>query len=142
MTIKEYLTIAKQYDKSNKTIIGYELEDNIYITIVDTIPVDRVYLKKMSRNGYCLALRLNLKTKLSYLNNAIKLCGVNEFKGGYNKGDTLEKLVRELHDLPHRHDNLAFYEGCDMVVNGVGYSIKWEHSQLYAINTLDRLVNN
>ena len=134
--------VAKQYDKSNKTIIGYELEGSVYITIVDSVPSDRVYMKKMSRGSYCLALRLNLKTKVEYLSSAIKLCDMCEFKGGYNKGDTLEKLVRELHDLPHRHDNIAFYDGCDMVVDGVGYSIKWEHSQLYAIDTLDRLVNN
>ena len=139
MDITSYLQIAKQHDKANKFIIGYTLNNKVYYAIVNSIPNDRVYLKTMSKGSKCLALRLDLKTKIALLEYAQVLCDIDNFKGGYNNGDTLEKMIRELHDIPHRHDSIAFYQGCDMVVNGIGYSIKWEHSQLYVIDTLDRL---
>ena len=137
--IKEYLKIAKKYDKASKFIIGYTLNNKVYFATVDSIPNDRVYLKTMSRGDKCLALRLDLKTKIALLEYAQVLCDIDSFKGGYNNGDTLEKMIRSMHDLPHKHDSVPFYQGCDMVVNGVGYSIKWEHSQLYVLDTLDRL---
>lgn len=139
MDITKYLQVAKKHDKASKFIIGYTLNGIVYYATVDSIPNDRVYLKTMSRGSKCLALRLDLKTKKALLPNAKMLCKVENFKGGYNNGDTLELMLRELNGLEHKHDSIAFYQGCDMVVNGIGYSIKWEHSQLYVIDTLDRL---
>ena len=67
------------------------------------------------------------------------LCDITEFKVGYNNGDSFEKLIRELNGLQHKHDKEPFYKGCDMVINGIGYSIKWENAQLYPLKVLDRL---
>ena len=134
-----YIKRQEIIDKASKFIIGYTLNGIVYYATVDSIPNDRVYLKTMSRGSKCLALRLDLKTKKALLPNAKMLCKVENFKGGYNNGDTLELMLRELNGLEHKHDSIAFYQGCDMVVNGIGYSIKWEHSQLYVIDTLDRL---
>ena len=90
-----------------------------------------------------LALKpLTLKHKQILLETAVQLCDINEFDSNRNKGDNFERKIRELNGFKHKHDSLSFFDGSDMVIDGIGYSIKWENGQLYKLKVLDRLANN
>lgn len=145
MNIKEYLKIAYKYDKKDKIILGYTQDNKVYFAILDEYIVDRVCFKQASKSNGCgvvLAHKpLTRKHKQALLEKSTYLCDMVDFMVGYNKGDSFEKHIRNYYNLPHKHDNLSFFDGCDMVVNGVGYSIKWENAQLYPLKVLDRLAN-
>ena len=146
MQINEYLQIAKKYDKKDKIILGYQNGEKVYFAVLSDFITDRVYFKRSSdKNGVGMVLALKPLTKkhIKMLEqNSTFLCNTSDFMIGYNKGDSFERHIRNFFGVPHAHDNLPFFKGCDMVVNGIGYSIKWHNAQLYSIKTLDRLENN
>lgn len=132
---------GRAYDKAQKSIVGFELDGKVFIKVFDGLPTAYLYEKRMSRGrGYCIALRLGKKARRTLVDDgAYLLCEYKDFKGGYNRGDTLEKMIYSKLDKARQHDNLPFYKGVDIEINGVGYSIKWQHSQVYAYSTLVRL---
>lgn len=141
MLIDMYIK-GKQYDKAYYTILGFEYKGYIYISTLRDIPLNCLIARKLSRGrGYAVAIRIKKADKVDLINKgAIPLCKASEFVGGYNKGDTLERLIRARQGVEHKHDNIPFYKGCDMVINGIGYSIKWQNAQLYYYSTIERLV--
>jgi hypothetical protein len=86
--------------------------------------------------GKKIQLYLSQKHKRTLVNNgAIPIV----LKDGYNNGDSFERTIREMYGIEHKHDNVPFYKGCDIVVNNIGYSIKWENAQLCTYKTVNRL---
>lgn len=142
MRTNKQLKVYREYTKADMYIIGFEYHDYVYITTTTRLRNGWLYVRECSHNrGKAIALRLSLKEKRKLIaKGATPVCPMDSFtEVGYNKGDALEYLCRQVHGLPHKHDNVPFYKGCDMVVNNIGYSIKWENAQLCLYSTCNKL---
>lgn len=139
----KHLKIYREYDKADKYIIGFEYGGVIYIATVNKLKNKWLFIMQGSRNrGKKIQMRLTQKHKQELIvkHNATPIATVDNFIGyGYNNGDRLEYVVRNNYGIEHSHDNLPFYKGCDIVVDGIGYSIKWEQAQIATYKTLNRL---
>jgi hypothetical protein len=145
MKSNKQVRIYNEYNKADKTILAFTYGNNLYLATLKKIPCKYMIILQGSRNrGKKVNLRLGLKNKLELINkyNATPIMSVEQFEQtqGYNKGDKVEKIIREMYGLEHSHDNLPFYRGCDMVVNNIGYSIKFENAQLFTYKSIDNLL--
>ena len=146
MRANKQLATFRKYDKSSKTVLGFEFNNMLYISILDKIPSRYLIIARLSsKNGGGKKIQIHLtnKHKQELVNkyNATPVMAMDLFENvqGYNNGDKLENLLRCLWGLTHKHDNLPFYKGSDLVVNGVGYSIKYQNAQLCTYKTCNRL---
>lgn len=57
----------------------------------------------------------------------------------YNKGEIFEKIITERAGQEWQKDNVPFYEGADLTVDGVAYSIKFQKATICTESTLDRI---
>lgn len=134
-----------EYNKADKTILAFTYGNALYLATLDKIPCKYMMIMQGSYNrGKKVNLRLSLTYKRELIDkyNALPIMSVEQFEQtkGYNKGDKVEKIIREMYGLEHSHDNLPFYKGCDMVVNNIGYSIKFENAQLFTYKSIDNLL--
>ena len=134
-----------EYNKADKTILAFTYGNALYLATLDKIPCKYMMIMQGSYNrGKKVNLRLSLTYKRELINkyNALPIMSKEQFENtdGYNKGDKVEKIVREMYGLEHQHDNIPFYKGCDMVVNNIGYSIKYENAQLFTYKTISNLL--
>lgn len=145
--MKKYNKMVALYHKYNKAhlhIIGFTFEGWLYIVTLKKIPTKLIKIMRGSHNrGKKLQLNITQKNKKWLINKkqATPIATVDSFinMAGYNKGDKLEHLLRRQYNIPHQHDAVPFYKGVDIVINGVGYSIKYENGQLALYSTLRRL---
>lgn len=138
------ITLYHKYNKAHHHIIGFTFEGWLYIVTLKKIPHKLIKVMRGSHNrGKKLQLNITQKNKKWLINKkqATPVATVDSFTNiaGYNKGDKLEYLLRRQYNIPHQHDTVPFYKGVDMVINGVGYSIKYENGQLALYSTLKRL---
>ena len=137
MLINMYIK-GKQYDKAQYTILGFEYKGYIYISTLRDIPFNCLISRKLSKGrGYAVAIRIKKADKVDLINKgAIPLCKASEEE----RRLMYVAVTRAKQRLEHKHDNIPFYKGCDMTINGIGYSIKWQNAQLYYYSTIERLV--
>lgn len=139
MRINKQLKTYRLYTKADRYLLGFEFKGICYLANIKYIPSSMLYVNKASKcngGGKKLQIRLTNKHKQKLINKGAIPIVLND---GYNNGDRLESTIRTMYNIPHKHDNLPFYKGTDIVVNGIGYSIKWENAQLCTYKTVNRL---
>lgn len=145
MRSNKQVRIYNEYNKADFTLLAFTYGDYLYLATLKKIPCKYMMIMKGSHNrGKKVNLRLSISHKRELIDkyNALPITSLNDFENtdGYNKGDKVEKIVREMYGLKHQHDNLPFYKGCDMVINNRGYSIKFENAQLFTYKTIANLL--
>lgn len=145
MRVNKQLKGYRDYTKADKYILGFEYHGTIYMAVLNNVPSKYLTVIKASHNrGKKIQFNLTMKHKRELINkyNALPVMLRQEFDitDGYNNGDKFESIVRSMYGIPHQHDNVPFYKGVDLLVNGVGYSIKYENAQLCMYSTVNRLL--
>lgn len=57
----------------------------------------------------------------------------------YNKGEIFEKLITERAGQVWEKDNVPFFKGADLTVNGTAYSIKFQKATICTESTLNKI---
>lgn len=136
--------LYRKYDKADRYIVGFEYNAIVYIAVVKSLRSAWLFrMRESGKKTYKVQMRLTKKDKQKLINKgAMPVMNYGNFVTlGYNNGDSLERVIREHFGLKHQHDNLPFYKGVDISVNGVGYSIKWENAQICTYRTISKLEN-
>lgn len=104
--------------------------------------------KASTKNGGGYSIRYNPtkaeKKALVEGGVAKVLCTVEYFdtlkaESIYNKGEIFEKLITEKFGLVWEKDNVPFFMGADIEVDGKAYSVKFEKATVCTESTLVRL---
>ena len=122
-------------------IYGFTVDGYIYYTIEKSL----VYTPSVASRGYGNSLRFRptKAQKLEMLKNAVMISEKTEFttmcnNSKYNKGEIFEKLVHDINGLEWVKDSNPFYNSDDIVINGIGYEIKFEGATF----TNEKIINN
>lgn len=130
-------------------ILGYTNGDNIMILKCKV--TDLIYYTKLDRSSYKNAVSLRFyPTKaikdLMLAHGAVKIATVEQFKtfsktvNTHNKGDAFEAFIHSLSNIEWRkRDFTAFYQAPDIVINGVGYELKFERGTITTEHQLKRI---
>ena len=142
-------TMSKIYQTKNAChnyILGFTFKGVVYAVVVNADDIAQfMKLDKASRGkGYSLRFKPTTAQKMSLIKDAMAICSVEFFDEAvmtsiYNRGEIFEKFVTELNGQTWEKDNLPFWEGPDLEVNGIGYQLKFEgatymtESQMYKL---------
>jgi len=140
----EKMEMVKFYEQKSVAvgyILGFEHLKQIFMVITDHINPDLLTVEQASRNqGDNLRLRIRKAHKAELLTKAICLGSVEQLtQEKYNKGEIFEKIITERAGQEWFKDNVPFYEGADLTVDGVAYSIKFQKATICTESTLDRI---
>lgn len=143
--LKRLLKYYNQFKASDYFIIGFEYNNKIYFKVVKKI--FSKWLKGSHKAGtkiFKANMYICKKQRQKWVdNNAICLCSMQEFLDAFdaNNGWTLEKMIYKYYNIEFKgHDSVPFYKGNDITVNGIGYQIKWQDSQLVTEITINKLI--
>ena len=140
MVNNKYLENYRLYNKADSYLLGFNYKGVDYCIAIKRLALAWLHITHAShRNGHGKIVRLQLNNRIKQRlirKGAIPI----ELLSGYNYGDRLEHTIRIGNGLSHKHDNIPFYKGVDIVINNVGYSIKWENAQLFSYSTINRLL--
>lgn len=140
MRVNKQLKLYRQYTKADRYLLGFEYNNQTYLANIPKLKSKWLHIIRASKQnggGKKIQLLLNNKHKAELIKGGAMPI---QLLGGYNKGDALENTIRSLYGLEHKHDNLPFYKGTDVMIDTIGYSIKWENAQLCTYATVNRLV--
>lgn len=142
-------TMSKIYQTRNAChnyILGFTFKGVVYAVVIGSDDIAQfMKLDKASRGkGYSLRFKPTVAQKMSLLKDSQAICSVEFFDETvatciYNRGEVFEKFVTELNGQTWEKDNLPFWEGPDLEVNGIGYQLKFEgatymtESQMYKL---------
>lgn len=142
-------TMSKIYQSKNachKYMLGFTFKGVVYAVVIGSDDIAKfMKLDKASRGkGYSLRFKPTTAQKMSLLKDSQAICSVDFFAGEvatsiYNRGEIFEKLIAELNGQAWEKDNLPFWEGPDLEIDGVGYQLKFEgatymtESQMYKL---------
>lgn len=142
-------------DKYNKLsfthryILGFHYKKNIYLVEADAsvLPYVLTIEKASSKNGGGYGLRFNPNNEQKVLllsKGAQVLCSKDFFDNAvmnskYNRGEIFEKMVTEKCGQMWKKDNIPFFMGGDLTVDGVAYQLKFEKATFVNEATLARL---
>lgn len=139
MRMNKQLKTYREYTKADRYLLGFEYHSVCYLANIPQLKSKWLYIAKASDKnggGKKIQLSLTMRHKRELINQgAVPIL----LKDGYNNGDMLEHSIRSMYGIEHKHDNLPFYKGVDIVINNIGYSIKWENAQLCTYKTVNRL---
>lgn len=139
MRVNKQLKTYRFYTKADRYLLGFIYRDVCYLANIKQLKSKWLkVIKASTKNGGGKKIQLSIsitEKRCLVENGAIPITLAN----GYNQGDMLERTIREMYGIEHKHDNLPFYKGTDVVINNIGYSIKWENAQLCTYKTVNRL---
>ena len=122
-------------------IVGYHKNGMVYASVIKYHFVNLATVQKSSNkcghNSASLRYRQNNKTVKTIEDNAIDtfvLCTLEQLEQvarAYsekraNRGKAFERLVTEHYGQTWTDDNVEWWTGADIVVNGTGYQIKYD----------------
>ena len=144
MTKRKMIELYRQYSKAESYIIGFIYKHNLYaIEIAEIMPRHIQVLHTSQRNGKKAKLQLVLNNKLKeqfIRKGAICLGNETILEGRYNKGVEFERLIYNLNNQEFRgKDNVGFWLGGDIELNGKQVQIKLQGAQIALENTLQKL---
>ena len=119
MTIHEAVTAYETLAFTHNYIYGFTYHHNVYFTFETGLAADACTFDTASSangGGQVLRFRPTAKSKKAWLENATMLCSEAEWAPNNDTFDTAP----------------------DMVINGVGYQLKFERAQIIAMTTLER----
>lgn len=141
MTHTEIANKYLELKHANAFIYGFTVDGYIYYTVEKSL----VYTPSVASRGYGNSLRFRptKAQKLEMLKNAVMVCEKTEFatmcnNSKYNKGEIFEKLIHDINGLEWVKDSNPFYNSDDIVINGIGYEIKFEGATF----TNEKIINN
>ena len=129
----------KVYNKgkaNNAYIIGFILNNEVYIVKRKTLPTSALYMD----NGN-LRMRIGTKTLCKWVasGKAIYCMQYHELLGYKDKsikcnniGEMIERYITELHGQKWEKDYIKFYEDADLTVGKRKYSIKYANNSTIA----------
>ena len=92
--------------------------------------------------GYGLYVDIkSKKVRQELLKKAFYVCTLEELESStYNKGVMFEKAIYEMNGQEFRgKDNVPFYKGGDISINGVEVQVKYLHARICYDKTLTKL---
>jgi len=139
MTKEEMFARYVARDASDAYIVGFIHHEMVYIIKMNELPERFVKLNRTSSHHHGIrALRMKLTTadKESLLAAGAEIFGKAEIlqDARWNKGQMLQKLIMERAGQTWRPDNKPFWEGGDVVIDGVDYQVKFDGAQLVTEN--------
>lgn len=145
-------SMIDKYNKlsyTHKYVFGFHYKKNIYLVEADAaiLPFILTIEKASSKNGGGYELRFNPNNEQKVLllsKGAQVLCSKDFFdntvtNSKYNRGEIFEKMVTEKCGQMWKKDNIPFFMGGDLTVDGVAYQLKFEKATFVNENTLARL---
>lgn len=134
---------------THKYVFGFHYKKNIYLVEADAaiLPFILTIEKASSKNGGGYGLRFNPNNEQKVLllsKGAQILCSTDFFdntvaNSKYNRGEIFEKMVTEKCGQMWKKDNVPFFMGGDLTVDGVTYQLKFEKATFVNEATLARL---
>lgn len=126
-------------------VMGFTYEGNIYainaVGLTFGIRLDRASSK--NGGGYSLRFKPSVEEKEAMIKSGMVelICSQEYFdnmhaNSKYNKGEIFEKIITERAGQVWVKDNVPFYAGADLTVNGIAYSIKFEKATICTETTL------
>ena len=151
MTINEAITAYETLAYTNNYVYGFVHRHMVYFTFETGLDVDSCAFDTASTSnggGQVLRFRPSAKTKKRWLENAEFLCTevewdayleANKHGKQKNRGIAFERILSERYGVTEwAPNNDTFDTAPDMVINGVGYQLKFERAQIIAMSTLAR----
>ena len=144
--IVELTQKMKAIQFTDNYIIGGFYQGEVYYKYgnFDDLPV--VLSESSSKNGGGIVLRYpknSKKREKELFERGLRLCSEREFfdkgieRGIANRGHIFECLITELlTEQVWERDNVPFYKGADLTVNGIAYSIKFEKATIATERTI------
>ena len=139
--IKNY----RRFSGAESYIIGFVYKHQLYmIKVAEIMPRWMSVQHSSSRTGRIPKLQMSIrnKDKEQFIRKgAILLCDENQIVcDDLNKGFAFERLVSEYYGIEYRgQDNVGFWVGGDLEVDGEQIQIKFQNAQIVAENTLKKL---
>ena len=136
MTKTEFYTRYIARDASDALILGFCYEGTAYTIRLPEVPERFVKLSRSSsshkRGMQTLRLRLTVTDKEELIAAGAEIFGKAEILHDpkLNKGQMLEKIVTERAGQVWKPNNKPFWEGGDVVIDGVDYQVKFEEATL------------
>ena len=131
--LKTMTKFYQDHSASHTYILGFTFKGVVYASTISELEISQfMKLDRASRGqGYSLRFKPTTAQKMSLVKNAMAICSIEFFDETvmtsiYNRGEIFEKFVTELNGQAWEKDNLPFYEGSDLEVNGIGYQLKFE----------------
>lgn len=145
MTKQRMIKLYRQYSGADSYIIGFVYKHELYMIEVDEIMPRQIQVLHTShRNGYQpkLQLVLNNHLKEQFIRKGATHLGSEEMvmNKEFNKGVEFERLICEMNGIEFRgKDNVGFWAGGDVEINGKQVQVKFQGAQIVAEKTLKRL---
>lgn len=126
-------------------IMGFTYKGNVYavkqVGLSFGIKTDRASSK--NGGGYCLRYYPTADERRAIVESgtAELICSKEWFDGyhaasHYNKGEDFERIITERAGQEWVKDNVPFFKGADLTIDGVPYSIKFEKAMICMESTL------
>lgn len=145
MTKETMIRNYRKFSGADSYIIGFVYKHLLYmIEIAELMPRHMKVLHTSHKNGYQpkLQLVLNNSHKEQFIRKGAICLGSEELvtNGQYNKGVEFERLVCEMNHIEFRgKDNVGFWVGGDIEINGRQIQVKFQGAQVVAEKTLENL---
>lgn len=145
MTKGNAIRYYRKFSGANAYIIGFVYKHDLYVIEVEEIMPRFMRVEKTSsKNGSKdkLQLRLNNKYMEQLIRKGAKKIGTDKdlLEIAKNKGVSFERLVyRMVGQEPREKDNVGFWVGGDININGIEYQIKLNGAQIVMFDTLKNL---
>ena len=142
MTKGNAIRYYRKFSGADAYVIGFVYKKKCYMAIVKEIMpryirVERTSSKKKAKEK--LQLRLNNKFKEQLIRKGATEIDYTKVKGG-NNGRAFEMWVQNFFGQEVKEwDNVGFWVGGDVCVDGVEYQVKFEGAQIVAFDTLHNL---
>jgi len=142
MDIETLLNIYESHSQADLYRIGFVYRGKVYYIDLSHIPTKWVIYKKATAH-HKAKLQLKVSGKAYLIRNglAVYLMTLKEWERikGYNNGVKFEGYIWRKYKHTYKKDSKPFYEASDIIINGIGYQLKWQNGHLVNIDTLDRL---
>lgn len=151
MTITEAINAYEALAFTHHYIYGFTYRHNVYFTFETGLSSEACAFDTASTangGGQVLRFRPTSKSKKAWLENATMLCTEAEWDAYVeanrhgkqrNRGIAFERILSERYGVTDWAPNSDTFDTApDMVINGVGYQLKFERAQIIALNTLAR----
>lgn len=129
-------------------IFGFIYKGNVYAVVCNGLAFGIKLDRSSPKNGNCNIIRYSPteaeKQAIIDSGRAEFICTEKDFLDmvascKYNRGEVFEKIMTERTGQVWVKDKVPFYEGADLTVGNVAYSIKFQKATICTEATLDRI---
>lgn len=125
-------------DASNACVIGFEYSGNIFLKVAtheEVKPYVGITREQANSDNFRIRLTFTKKQKEELTTKSAILCTLTDFENimtryEYNRGEAFEHVVKLYLGLNTEKDSSAWFDGSDMVFNGISYSVKFENGTI------------